>query len=228
MPGTLQHRNIMRCHGRFEDTTNVYLVLELMQKRDLYKRLQEQKAFSEADAARYIAGVVAALRYLHSRHVIHRDLKPEHLRLGMDGEVKISGFKWAVFARPPEQRRHTLCGTLDYLPPEMLKSASKGKDDDAYTSKVDLWNLGVLVYEFLVGEAPFKDLPTVTQKRIERLDFKVPGSVGGEAGDLILKLLVLDPDKRLSLDEVQKHPWITKYAASEADKSTIQDWELVE
>ncbi|TVY23436.1 Serine/threonine-protein kinase [Lachnellula hyalina] len=229
MPGTLHQRNIMRCHGRFEDATNVYLVLELTQKRDLYKRLQEHKAFPEADAARYIAGVVAALQYLHSRHVIHRDLKPEHLRLGTDGEVKISGFKWAVFARPPEYRRRTLCGTLDYLPPEMLKSASESesKDHDAYTSKVDLWGLGVLVYEFLVGEAPFKDLPAVTQKRIEGLDFTVPGSVGGEAGDLIRKLLVLDPDKRLSLDEVRKHPWITKYTGPEADQSTVQEWELV-
>ncbi|TVY18006.1 Serine/threonine-protein kinase ark1 [Lachnellula arida] len=244
MPSTFSHRNILRSYGRFEDATNIYVVLELTQKGDLYKRLQLQRqdekngggggegmgpGFPEKEAARYIAGVAAALRYLHddARHVMLRDLKPEHVRLGLDGEVKISGFRWAV--RAPPQRRRTVCGTLDYVAPEMLKSTDAGGDGDGeYGDAVDLWALGVLVYEFLVGEPPFRDWPEVTHRRIEGLDMRVPGFVGGEAGDLIRKLLVLDPEKRLSIDEVLKHPWITKYTGSEGNRSTLQDWELVE
>jgi len=101
-----------------------------------------------------------------------------------------------------------MCGTLDYLPPEMLKS---GSQDNFYNEKVDLWSLGVLTYEFLVGEAPFEDTPVMTQRRIRRGDMSIPSFVSPEARDLIKRLLVLDPEKRIPLDEVQQHPWIVKY-----------------
>lgn len=90
-----------------------------------------------------------ALAYLHRKHVIHRDIKPENLLLGVNGELKIGDFGWSVHA--PGNRRTTLCGTLDYLPPEMVE----GRE---HTEKVDLWALGVLTYEFLVGVPPFEDL----------------------------------------------------------------------
>lgn len=109
-----------------------------------------------------------ALAYLHRKHVIHRDIKPENLLLGVNGELKIGDFGWSVHA--PGNRRTTLCGTLvsramesssanltvflcfqDYLPPEMVE----GRE---HTDKVDLWALGVLTYEFLVGVPPFEDL----------------------------------------------------------------------
>lgn len=90
-----------------------------------------------------------ALSYLHTKHVIHRDIKPENLLLGVSGELKIGDFGWSVHA--PGNRRTTLCGTLDYLPPEMVE----GKE---HSEKVDLWALGVLAYEFLVGVPPFEDL----------------------------------------------------------------------
>ena len=99
-----------------------------------------------------------ALSYLHSKHVIHRDIKPENLLLGIDGELKIGDFGWSVHA--PGNRRTTLCGTLDYLPPEMIE----GKE---HNEKVDLWALGVLTYEFLVGVPPFEDLAGYNGKRAD-------------------------------------------------------------
>lgn len=101
-----------------------------------------------APPRQYIAQMADALHYLHSKHVIHRDIKPENILLGLNGELKIADFGWSVHA--PSNRRKTLCGTLDYLPPEMVE----GK---MHTHHVDLWALGVLTYEFIVGNPPFED-----------------------------------------------------------------------
>lgn len=100
--------------------------------------------------------------------------------IGLHGELKLSDFGWSVHA--PNTRRLTKCGTLDYLPPEMCDPR---RSDQPYDEKVDLWSLGVLVYEFLVGEAPFEDTPILTQKRITRGDMKVPSSLSPQAKDLI-------------------------------------------
>lgn len=147
--------------------------------------------------------MAAALMYLHKKHVIHRDIKPENILVGIHGEIKISDFGWSVhapnsryglprlqasmFSRPEIDgeefhRRTTMCGTLDYLPPEMLNGSNY------HNEKVDLWSLGVLTYEFLVGAAPFEDSPVETQRRIVRADMKIPDFVSPEAGDLIKKV----------------------------------------
>ncbi|KAK0718361.1 kinase-like domain-containing protein [Lasiosphaeria miniovina] len=202
----LRHPNILKLYGHFHDSKRIFLILEFAGKGELYKHLRRENRFPEWKAAQYIAQMASALRYLHRKHVIHRDIKPENILMGIHGEIKISDFGWSVHA--PNNRRATLCGTLDYLPPEMIKS---GSNDNWYTEKVDLWSLGVLTYEFLVGEAPFEDTPVMTHKRIARADMTVPEWVSKEAKDLIKKLLVLDPDKRLPLEEVQNHPWIIKH-----------------
>ncbi|KAK7742042.1 spindle assembly checkpoint kinase [Cytospora paraplurivora] len=202
----LRHPNILRLFGHFHDPKRIFLILEFAGQGELYKLLRKASRFPEWKAAQYVAQMASALRYLHRKHVIHRDIKPENILVGIHDEIKISDFGWSVHA--PTHRRATLCGTLDYLPPEMIKSGSK---DNWYDEKVDLWSLGVLTYEFLVGEAPFEDSPVMTQRRIARADMTIPAFVSPEARDLIKKLLVLDPDKRLPLDDVHQHPWILKH-----------------
>ncbi|KAK4981288.1 spindle assembly checkpoint kinase [Elasticomyces elasticus] len=202
----LAHPNILRLYGHFHDSKRIFLILEFAGKGELYKHLRKEQKFPEWKAASYIAQMAAALKYLHKKHVIHRDIKPENILVGLHGEIKISDFGWSVHA--PNNRRNTMCGTLDYLPPEMLKP---GRDENYYSEKVDLWSLGVLTYEFLVGEAPFEDTPTMTQRRIARGEMTVPPFVSPEARDLIKRLLVLDPEKRIPLEEVQQHPWIIKH-----------------
>ncbi|OAL75016.1 AUR protein kinase [Trichophyton violaceum] len=202
----LRHPNILRLYGHFHDSKRVFLILEFAGKGELYKHLRKENRFPEWKAAQYIAQMAAALKYLHKKHVMHRDIKPENILVGIHGEIKISDFGWSVHA--PNNRRQTMCGTLDYLPPEMLKP---GNGDKWYDEKVDLWSLGVLIYEFLVGEAPFEDSPVMTHRRIVRGEMTIPSFVSPEARDLIKKLLVLDPASRIPLDEVQRHPWILKY-----------------
>ncbi|KAI1265193.1 kinase-like protein [Xylariaceae sp. FL1019] len=202
----LRHPNILQLFGHFHDSKRVFLILEFAAKGELYKHLRRENRFPEWKASQYIAQMASALRYLHRKHVIHRDIKPENILMGIHGEIKISDFGWSVHA--PNNRRETMCGTLDYLPPEMVKS---GSSDNSYNEKIDLWSLGVLTYEFLVGEAPFEDTPVMTQRRIARADMTIPSFVSPEARDLIKRLLVLDPEKRLPLDQVQTHPWILKH-----------------
>ncbi|KAG6039706.1 Serine/threonine-protein kinase ark1 [Claviceps citrina] len=211
----LRHPNVLQMFGHFHDTKRVFLILEFAGRGELYKHLRREGRFPEWKSAQYVAQMASALRYLHRKHVIHRDIKPENILVGIHGELKISDFGWSVHA--PNNRRKTMCGTLDYLPPEMIKP---GSSDNYYTEKVDLWSLGVLTYEFLVGEAPFEDTPVMTHRRIARADMSIPSYVSHEASDLIKKLLVLDPEKRISLDQVQVHPWIVKHCVKGERAST--------
>jgi serine/threonine protein kinase len=199
----LRHPNILRLYGYFYDQKRVYLILEYASQGELYKILSKVTKFQEDQTAIYIASLAEALDYLHTKHVIHRDIKPENLLLDSTGEIKIADFGWSVHA--PNNRRKTLCGTLDYLPPEMVE----GKEHD---HAVDLWTLGVLCYEFLVGQPPFLATePQDTYKRIVKIDLKFPVHVSVDARDFIRKLLVKDPKNRLKLSEVKHHDWIKKY-----------------
>lgn len=181
----LCHPNILKLYGHFHDTKRVFLILEYAGQGELYRHLQKATRFPEARAARYIAQMAGALAHLHRKHVIHRDIKPENILVGVHGEIKISDFGWSVHA--PGKRRTTYCGTLDYLPPEMVAAGGSGADG-SYDERVDLWSLGVLTYEFLVGEAPFEDTFVMTTRKIARGEMSIPSFVSAEARDLIQKV----------------------------------------
>ncbi|KAI9695096.1 MAG: spindle assembly checkpoint kinase [Bogoriella megaspora] len=202
----LSHPNLLKLYGHFSDKKRIVLILEFAGHGELYKYLRKANRFSERKSAQYIAQMANALRYLHRKYIIHRDIKPENILVGMHGEIKLADFGWSVHA--PNSRRDTMCGTLDYLPPEMADPLRTNKH---YDEKVDLWSLGVLMYEFLVGEAPFEDSPVMTRKRIAKADMTIPSFVSSEAQDLIKRLLVLDANKRMPLDQVLQHPWILKH-----------------
>ncbi|KAI5477549.1 AUR protein kinase [Pseudohyphozyma bogoriensis] len=209
----LRHPNILRLYGYFHDEQRIFLMIEFAAKGELYKQLHKFHHFSERRSSRYIAQMTDALAYLHSKHIMHRDIKPENLLLGLNGELKIGDFGWSVHA--PSNRRTTLCGTLDYLPPEMVE----GKP---HTKEVDLWALGVLTYEFLIGVPPFEELSghQATYKRISKVDLRMPEGVSREASDLIRKLLQHEPEDRLPLSEVAVHPWIVKWQMSSKPKTS--------
>ncbi|XP_015918512.1 aurora kinase C [Parasteatoda tepidariorum] len=196
----LRHPNILRLYGYFYDDSRVYLVLEYAPGGELYKVLQKCKRFDEKTAATYLSKIASALKYCHSKKIIHRDIKPENLLLGLNGEMKIADFGWSVHA--PSSRRTTVCGTLDYLAPEMLENKK-------YDEKVDLWCLGILCYEFLVGKPPFEaECMVTTQSLICRAAIKFPPSVSSGAQDFICKLLRKNPCERMNVDQVLAHPWL--------------------
>jgi len=198
----LRHNNILRLFGYFYDESRVYLILEYAPRGELYKSLQTQEngRFSESQSSTYIKQMADALQYCHSKKVIHRDIKPENLLLDVSGNIKIADFGWSVHA--PNSRRATMCGTLDYLPPEMIEGAM-------HDEKVDLWSLGVLTYEFLVGKPPFEaETNNETYRRITKVDLRFPSHLSTEAKDLISRLLRKDPNERMELNDVLKHEWI--------------------
>ena len=206
----LRHPNILRLHGYFTDADRIYLILEYAPRGELYRDLQRCGRFPEPRAARYVASLARALAHCHAKHVIHRDIKPENLLVGARGELKIADFGWSVHA--VSSRRRTLCGTLDYLPPEMVAGAEHG-------AGVDVWCLGVLCYEFLVGTPPFEAAGhSETYKRILRVDLRFPeGDAAPSPGarDLVTRLLARDPADRLSLAGVLAHPWIVEHAGGD-------------
>lgn len=200
----LRHPNILCLFNWFHDETRVYLILEYAPQGELYRQLTSARRFTDRRAATYIYQLCNALKVCHRQKVIHRDIKPENLLVGFNGEIKIADFGWSVHA--PSSRRATMCGTLDYLPPEMIEGA-------VYNEKVDHWALGVLIYEFLVGKPPFESPTTQeTYRRIRECRVQYPSHVSAEARDIIGKLLKRHPADRLTLDEVLAHPWVTKNA----------------
>jgi len=201
----IDHPNVLRLFTWFHDEERVVLVLEYAARGELYKVLQTAGRFTERTAATYVASLADALAYCHKKHVIHRDIKLENLLLDIKGQIKIADFGWAVQSNA---KRHTFCGTIDYLAPEMIKGTGHDR-------AVDNWALGILCYEFLYGSPPFQvEDQENTLRRILTMDLTFPSTpcVSSGAKDLISKLLVKDSSKRLSLEDVMKHPWIKKNA----------------
>ena len=200
----LHHKNILRFFGFFWDNKRIYLIIEYAPNGELFKEIQKSPngRFSEEKSANYILQICDALEYIHNKHVIHRDIKPENI-LNSLGVLKLADFGWSIHA--PSNKRKTFCGTLDYLPPEML-------ENHKHDEWVDLWCLGVLIYEFCAGKPPFEsDTQMKTINKIKKLELEFPSFFSKELQDLISKLLKKKPSERINLDQVRQHPWIKKY-----------------
>ncbi|XP_053666312.1 aurora kinase B [Anopheles marshallii] len=200
----LKHPHILRLYTWFHDDRRIYLALELAAQGELYKHLKAapKGRFDEKRSARYVSQVADALNYCHANNVIHRDLKPENILLTDDDNIKLADFGWS--AHTNSNKRKTMCGTLDYLPPEMV-------DGKMYDDSVDQWCLGILCYEFLVGNPPFESQTTQhTYDKIRRLDIVYPRHLSTGAINLIAKLLRIPSSSRITLRDVMNHPWVVQ------------------
>jgi len=198
----IRHPNLTRLFGYFFDGDRVYLILEYCAKGEMFDVLRREGRFNERKTAVYINDLAAGLHYLHCKNIIHRDIKPENILLDQQGRIKLTDFGWSVHTGG---KRRTMCGTPEYLPPEMIEKENHG-------TAVDTWALGVLTYEFLVGTSPFeaKSMKRI-MNRIKAMDFTYPPCITPLAKDFISKLLKKIPTDRLSLEEVPNHPFMTKY-----------------
>jgi serine/threonine protein kinase len=203
----LKHPNILKMYGYFWDETKVYLILEFAAKGELYKSLQNEGTFDDQRASTLTYELADALKYCQSYDVYHRDIKPENILLGLYGEAKLADFGWAIHAGTA--RRNTMCGTIDYLPPEML-------DSRPYDHMVDLWACGVLAYELLAGKPPFEanefEGPGGTKELIRHCRYAFPRHFSSLSRDLIKRLLVNEPSQRYTCEQVMAHHWLIKNA----------------
>uniref|UniRef100_A0A8C5YM03 non-specific serine/threonine protein kinase n=1 Tax=Marmota marmota marmota TaxID=9994 RepID=A0A8C5YM03_MARMA len=199
----LRHPNILCLYNYFYDSRRIYLILEYAPRGELYHLLQRRGPLDEQRTATIMEELADALTYCHNKKVIHRDIKPENLLLGLMGEVKIADFGWSVHA--PSLRRQTMCGTLDYLPPEIVEGRT-------YDEKVDLWCLGVLCYELLVGWPHKMNQTSLVSPWPHQVDVTFPPSMPEGAQDLVSKLLRYQPSERLPLAQVLEHPWVKAHS----------------
>ena len=194
---------LVNLHRTYKDQLRVYFVLDVCLGGELFTILRQRRYFDEPTAKFYTACVVEAFAYMHSRSIIYRDLKPENLVLDNDGYLKVTDFG---FAKEVKDKTFTLCGTPDYLAPEIVTGQGHGR-------AVDWWTLGVLIYEMLASFPPFfDDEPIETYRKIIRGRVKFPRYFSAEARDLIRGLLRNKPTKRLGIlkggaNLIRKHPW---------------------
>ena len=180
-------------------------MLELCQNQSLNELLRRRKRLHELEVQCYINQICAAVKYLHSHRVIHRDLKLGNLFLNDKMEVKIGDFGLATKLEFDGERKRTICGTPNYIAPEVLE----GKQGHSY--EVDIWSIGVIIYTLIIGKPPFEtsDVKT-TYKRIRMNAYNFPDNVAisDSARDLITKILNNDPAKRPPIDDIMVHEWI--------------------
>ena len=198
----LKKKEIVSFENYFEDKENVYILLEMCENQTLNELLKRRKTLSELEVQYYIIKLIEALKYLHSLRIIHRDLKLANLFLTDKLELKLGDFGLAIKLSKEGERRKTVCGTPNYIAPEILD----GKTGHSY--EVDIWSLGVIIYTLIIGKPPF-EAPNVktTYKRVRMNAYSFPNDsiISVAAKDLIQKILVIDPSKRLTLQEIQDH-----------------------
>ena len=204
---SLHHPQIVAFEHYFEDTENVYILLEICQNQTLNDLLKRRKRLTEIEVQCYIVQLIKALKYLHSHRVIHRDLKLGNLFLTDKMELKVGDFGLATKLDFEGERKRTVCGTPNYIAPEILD----GKTGHSY--EVDIWSLGVIIYTLIIGKPPFetRDVKT-TYKRIKMNAYSFPENaiISDAAKNLISQILVTDPSKRPSLDQILIHDFFNQ------------------
>jgi len=199
----IEHPFIVNLLATFMDDTRLFLILEFINGGELFSYLRKEGRLPDADSRFYSGEIVLAFAYLHGKNIIYRDLKPENLLIDCDGHIKVTDFG---FAKVVEDRTWTLCGTPEYLAPEIIQSKGHGK-------AVDWWALGILIFEMLAGYPPFYDEnPFGIYQKVLANKVDYPKHFDVKAKDLIKRLLTHDRAKRFGClkggsDDIQKHKW---------------------
>ena len=204
----IHHPNVVKLFGHFEDNKYCYFIMEYISKGNVYNllTLDKTKQLSTKVVATIMKDVISAAYFLHNMDppIIHRDIKPENVLLHEGFIAKLTDFGWSNYIQEDKERK-TVCGTPIYLAPEIIKET--GHDE-----RVDIWCIGVLLFELITGKVPFQGNDIETLKtNILHLKINWPKEMDPNAKDLISKILKLDPDERLTLEEIIQHEFFLKY-----------------
>lgn len=203
----LQHQHIVKFERFFEDSTHVYITMELCNNNSMTELMKRRKTLVEAEVRYYIHQIVEGLQYLHENLVIHRDLKLGNLFIDHDMRIKIGDFGLATKLSHPNERKRTVCGTPNYIAPEILE----GKEGHSF--EVDIWSTGVLIFTLLFGKPPFesKDVKS-TYKQILANNYSFPAhsNVAESARSIIIKMLQHVPENRPGLDGIMSSEFFSQ------------------
>ena len=204
----IHHPNVVKLFGHFEDNKYCYFIMEYISKGNVYNLLtmDKTKKLSSKVVATIMKDVISAAYFLHNMDppIIHRDIKPENVLLHEGFISKLTDFGWSNYIQEDKERK-TVCGTPIYLAPEIIKET--GHDE-----RVDIWCIGVLLFELTTGKVPFQGNDIETLKtNILHLKINWPNEMDPNAKDLISKILKLDPDERLTLEDIIQHEFFLKY-----------------
>ncbi len=192
----------------FEDKTNVYIMLELCPNQTLMEFVKRRRRITEPETALLMLQLLDAMRYLHANNIIHRDLKLGNLFISKDMEVRVGDFGLATQLSYREERKRSVCGTPNYIAPEILDGGKTG-----HSFEVDTWAFGVILYTMLIGRPPFETAEVKsTYKRIRENSYSFPAEhpISEDAQDLIVRILVPNPVDRPTLDAIAMHPFFTR------------------
>ena len=185
----LSHDNIIKLYSYDEDETSFYLILEYSNSGTLFSLIKRSKGFDEATAFKYFIQAASAVYFIHENNLVHRDIKPENLLLDEDGTVKLCDFGWCV--ELSMGNRQTFCGTYEYMAPEIIR-------EKPYNQSIDIWSLGILLYELLHGYSPFRAQNSKEDeeyseifKNIIKYNFKIDKKVSDECKDLLNSIRLL-------------------------------------
>ena len=200
---SLRHPNVISLYNHFEDDDNYYLLLELCERGDMHTHLKSKGVFSENEIRNFGRQLAEGLLYLHSNNVIHRDLKLCNILLTDDDSIKICDFGLAVKLKTQGEEHDTICGTPNYISPEIINKTP-------YNHKSDCWALGCILYAFATGNPPFEGKTVKeTLKKVQKLDFQLPSNVSPSLKDLLQRLINPDPVARFDMKSVLQHPFFT-------------------
>ena len=219
----INHPYSIKLYNHFEDNDKLYLIMEPASNGNLYSFIENnknQKIKSNETIKKIIIQTIEIIKYLHSKDIIYRDIKPENILLDKDNNIKLCDYGWASYLTK-DQFCKVYCGTPEYVSPEMVKKYP-------YNEKVDIWGIGVLIFELLFGYPPFSsNFNEDRYNNIKEGKINWPQEINDkDAKDLIGKILKINPNERLSLEEIEKHPWlISTYNKMKEDKQTNDTFE---
>ena len=199
----LEHPNIIRLYSMNETEKEINIIMEYAKNGNLYQLISRNKTgFSEKIAFTYFIQVLNAVYFLHENQIIHRDIKPENLLIGDNNTIKLCDFGWAK--QLTLKNRSSFCGTVEYMAPEIIESEN-------YDYSVDIWSLGILLYELLMGYSPFKDKTTKNIiLNIKLHELKFDKEISEDCKDLINKLLEVNKKKRINIKDILTHNFVKK------------------
>lgn len=194
------HPNIVRLHFAFQDEDRLYLVMDYINGGQLFNVLRDGDSVADEKLARfYMAELVLALEYLHDNNIVHRDLKPENILIDEDGHILLTDFGLAKEDISNENRTSSFCGTLEYMSPEMIQG-------QPYSFSTDMWSIGVLLYDILMGRPPFMHSNnSVLQKKIMTEKIKLPSYLDASTHAVIKGLIERNVERRLTIKKLKSH-----------------------